>query len=77
VSDNDKVIALREALGDGFNYAVRSLQYDPRIVNAHTVDIVIRKDGIERRLEADWLKQLARLVQHTTVPSVGEREAES
>lgn len=64
-----RVDALREALGDQFVYAVRTLQSDPRLADAHTVDIVVRKDGVERRLEADWLKALARLVQPTTTPS--------
>ena len=63
------LIVLCDALGDTtFYYMVRSLQRDPRIRYAHTVDIVIRKNGLERRIEADWLKKLARYVEDIEPP---------
>lgn len=55
-------VALRFALGwSAYDYMVRSLGHDPRCGDAREVDIVVRKDGVERRIEADWLKDLARL----------------
>ncbi len=35
---------------------------DLRVKSARQVDIVVRKDAVERRIEADWAKQLARIV---------------
>ena len=56
-------ILLRLALGDSkYHSMVRTLKQDPRILTAHDVDIVVRKDGVERRIEADWLKELAKAV---------------
>jgi len=40
----------------------RSVQHDPRTRTAKEVDIVIRKDGMERRIEADWVKSVARII---------------
>lgn len=40
-----------------------------RAKQAHTIDVCIRKDGVERRFEADWLK-------HITEPSAEERESQ-
>lgn len=54
---------LRIALGDElFNLMERGLLGDPRLRDAHTVDLVVRKDAIEKRIEADWVKQIARIV---------------
>ncbi len=44
-----------------YEYMCRSLAADPRLRNAHMADIVIRSDGRERRIEADWLKTLYRI----------------
>ena len=56
-------VCLRIALGNRkFAYMARSLTRDPRTVRAKETDIVVRKDGVERRIEADWLRDLARLV---------------
>jgi hypothetical protein len=64
-----QILHLRMALGEQtFAYMVRSLQSDRRITNAHMVDIVIRKDAVEKRIEADWLKTLARMVRGVEVP---------
>lgn len=64
-----QIAHLRIALGDStFNSMVRTLQQDRRITNAHMVDIVVRKDAVERRMEADWLKTLARIVRGVEVP---------
>ena len=40
---------------------VKCVQSDPRLATAHEVDIIVRKDGRERRLEADWIKVLGRM----------------
>lgn len=40
----------------------RTLSHDHRIRSSKLVDIVVRKDGIERRIEADWVKTLAIIV---------------
>jgi len=54
---------LRQALGDrAFEYMCRSLAHDPRLRSARMVDIVVRKDAVERRIEADWLKAIAKIV---------------
>lgn len=56
-------LLLRLAIGKHTYEHMRiSLAQDPRTRRARLVDIVIRKDGVERRVEADWLKTLARLV---------------
>jgi hypothetical protein len=56
---------LRLALGGRkFDYMVRSLKADPRTPGAKLVDIVVRKDGKERRIEADWVKTIARITYH-------------
>lgn len=26
--------------------------------NAHTIDVIVRKDGVEKRYQADWIKYL-------------------
>jgi hypothetical protein len=45
-----------------YGYMRRSLGWDPRLRNARMVDIVVRKDAVEKRFEADWLKRIARVV---------------
>lgn len=62
-------LLLRIALGDRcYQYMVRTLCADPRLVSAREADVVVRKDGVERRIEADWLKPLARLVKGRSLP---------
>ena len=45
-----------------YDYMVRSLSNDPRTRRARLVDIVVRKDAVERRTEADWCRTIARIV---------------
>jgi hypothetical protein len=54
-----------------YKYAARSLKYDPRLRNCRMSDIVVRKDGFERRIEADWLKELATIVMGRWRPKRG------
>lgn len=62
-------LLLRLALGDStYQYMVRVLNTDPRTPVAKDVDIVVRKDGVERRIEADWLKRIAKLVRGRQKP---------
>jgi hypothetical protein len=59
------------ALGPSvYYYMVRSLQADKRAPVAKQIDIVVRKDGVEKRIEADWNKDLARLVRDVNAPHV-------
>jgi hypothetical protein len=59
-------------------YIVRSLSQDPRLPRAKTADIIIRKDGREVRVEADWLRDIARgLPLVARVPQPGERWPET
>jgi hypothetical protein len=58
-----QIYLLRVALGDElFELMARSLGADPRVQDAHTIDIVVRKDAVEKRIEGDWVKHLARIV---------------
>ena len=50
-----------------FYYMCRTVLADPRLVSAHDVDMVIRKDGIERRIEADWIKKITKIVKCDSV----------
>jgi hypothetical protein len=69
IAIEQKVVLLRLALGDAtFHSMARSLKQDPRIATAHNVDIVIRKDGVEHRIEADWLKEFAKIVEGVEPP---------
>ena len=45
-----------------YDYMKRVLSDDHRLRTSRQVDIVIRKDGTERRIEADWVKQLGTVV---------------
>lgn len=45
-----------------YEYMKRILAADPRAPRARQIDIVVRKDAIERRLEADWVRSLARIL---------------
>lgn len=56
-------LLLRLALGNRtYRYMTRSVLQDPRTYRARSVDIVVRKDAFERRIEADWVRDIARLV---------------
>jgi hypothetical protein len=44
-----------------YGYMKKTLGQDPRAPRALMIDIVIRKDSIECRLEADWVRSLARI----------------
>lgn len=56
-------LLLRLALGKrDFEYMAMTLRQDPRLRRCKLADIVVRQDGMERRIEADWLKRLARIV---------------
>lgn len=57
-----KRLLLRIVFGKSYDYMARSLAHDPRIKTARLVDILVRKDGLEKRLEADWLKKMAKIV---------------
>jgi hypothetical protein len=51
-----------------YRYMSDVLAQDPRAPRARLIDIVVRKDGVERRLEADWVRSLARIV-HPPTPT--------
>ncbi len=54
---------LRLALGSRtYRYMCRTLSQDPRLPTCKLADIVVRKDGGEVRVEADWLKTLVKIV---------------
>lgn len=66
-----KRLLLRWALGKRkYEYMCRTLSQDPRLRSARLADIVVRKDGREVRIEADWLRDLCRLVEADLTPSV-------
>ncbi len=55
--------ALWVALGShDYNAMVRSVRQDPRTRRARLIDIVVRKDAVERRIQADWVREVARVV---------------
>lgn len=75
---------LRLALGKStYEYMCESVLHDPRTRRARSVDIITRKDGREVRVEADWVKTIARIVQPpeilpvTYIPYRTGAEAES
>lgn len=52
------------------NYMSITLFQDPRLLSVDAnADIVIDRNGQERRIEADWLKDLARVVVAPDQPS--------
>jgi len=53
---------LRLALGKStYRYMLRTMTENPVIARARLVDLVARKDAREHRIEADWLKTIARI----------------
>jgi hypothetical protein len=66
-----KRLLLRLALGRRtYAYMCRSLSQIPGLRRCRSADIVVRKDGTERRVEADWLKKLCQLVETDLTPPV-------
>ncbi len=58
-----KRLLLRLALGKWtYELILSSIRADPRMCDPHSIDIVVRKDAVERRIEGDWIKQVARLI---------------
>lgn len=56
-----KRLLLRLVFGRGYGYFRSSmLKVDMR--GSHYVDILVRKGGQDRRVEADWLKNLQRIL---------------
>lgn len=73
-----RAFLLRLALGKRtFDYMIRSTQADKRTPGAKLVDIVIRQDGREERIEADWVKTIAKITKHVKSSSVLQRCHES
>lgn len=60
-----RALLLRLVLGNRqFNYMNRSVKFDQRTPGAKLVDIVVRQDAVENRIEADWIKHIAQIVHH-------------
>jgi hypothetical protein len=57
-----KRLLLRIVFGRDYDYMARSLTHDPRAKKAKLIDFVVRKDGLERRIEGDWLRNMAKIV---------------
>jgi hypothetical protein len=63
-----KAKLLRLAMGRRtFDYMLKSINHDPRTRGARMVDIVVRRDAVERRVEADWVKKICRLTAHIKI----------
>lgn len=66
-----KSLLLRLALGSRtYRYMCKTLSQDPRLPSCREADIIVRKDGREVRVEADWLKELCRIVSADLTPPV-------
>lgn len=62
---------LRLALGQRtFDYMLRSIKADKRTPAAKLVDIVVRQDAREERIEADWVKHIAQITYHLPAPEL-------
>lgn len=57
-----KRILLKLVFGKSYNYMVKTLLLDNRAKKAKLIDIIVYKDGIEKRIEGDWLKTMAQIV---------------
>lgn len=57
-----------------YKYMCGSLKADPRLRNCRMADIVVRKDAVEKRVEADWLKTLYRIVERDKTPGFMSRD---
>lgn len=61
-SSKIRSLLLRLALGERtYNYMLKSIKYDKRTPGAKTVDIIVRQDGREERIEADWVRTIAKI----------------
>lgn len=71
-----KRMLLRLVFGNRtYSYMCRSLSQDSRLRSARLTDIIVRKDGREVRIEADWLKNLCKIVEKdltSPVPQPGD-----
>jgi hypothetical protein len=66
-----RAVLLRIALGrDTFDYMLRSIKADIRTPGAKLVDIVVRQDAREQRIEADWVKKIAQITYHLPRPKL-------
>jgi hypothetical protein len=54
-----------------YDYMSRVLREDARLRTCRLADIVVRKDGVEHRIEADWLKTLATIIMGRWEPAGG------
>jgi hypothetical protein len=64
-----RCLLLRLALGrHTFEYMLRSIKADPRMPDPYTIDIVVRKDAVEKRWEAQWIATIARMTYHLPAP---------
>jgi hypothetical protein len=52
----------RILLGTGTPFAFNRQAFwaEPSVKRGHTIDVITRKDGVERRYQADWIKEVAR-----------------
>lgn len=67
-----KRFLLRCALGRRtYDYMCRSINDDKRSPRAYEIDIVVRKDGVEKRIEADWVKTIAKIINNIPVKHKG------
>jgi hypothetical protein len=57
-----KTALLSTALGKTYDSMVSTFTRYPGLRGAHMVDIIMRSDGKETRIQADWLKEIVRLV---------------
>ena len=63
-----KRLLLKLVLGKRtYYYMCRTVLTDPRLISARDVDMVIRKDGTERRIEADWIKKITKIIKCNSV----------
>lgn len=59
-----KRILLKFILGKNtYEYMVRSILHDPRSKKLDAnIDLLISQDGMDKRIEADWVKKIAKIV---------------
>jgi hypothetical protein len=53
-----------------YAYMCKTLSQDPRLPRCRLADIIVRQDGREVRIEADWLKTVCKLVSPDLTPPV-------
>lgn len=70
-----RTLLLRLALGSrGFDYMNRTIKFDKRTPGARLIDIVVRQDGREERIEADWVKTIAKIIYHVEVKPIPSQQ---